>query len=127
MALARWGGWPAVQRDPASAPRWRAAPPGRWRLWPPQKVTAGDGVRPWPAVLDSLDCFAERGAATNIAALVVAIVVAGGVAQHIVKWVWPNLGALPVSIGDRVGVHGVFLSSCSAKAAQWVIATSQVC
>src|SRR6476646_6732756 len=56
-------------------------------------------------VLDSLDGFGERGAAANVAALVIAIVVAHCVSQHIVKRIWPDLCALPMLVGDRVGVH----------------------
>src|SRR6266545_5341493 len=71
-------------------------------------------------VLYGLDRFGERGAAADVASLVVTIVVAGGVAQHIIKRIRPDLGALPVSIGDRIGVHRQFLSLRGAKADQWV-------
>jgi len=58
-------------------------------------------------VLDGLDRFGERRAAADIPSLVVTIVVAGGIAQHIVKRIRPDLGTLPVSIGDSFGV-GLF-------------------
>src|SRR5437870_3194120 len=76
-------------------------------------------------VLDGLDRFGERGAAADVASLMVTIIVGGGVAQHIVKRIRPDQGALPVSTGDRVGVHRYFLSSCGAKASQLV--TSESC
>ena len=73
-------------------------------------------------ILNGLNRLGERGTAADVASLMVAVVVAHCIAQHIVKRICCYLGALSISMGDRVGVHRQFLSLCGAKADQWVAA-----
>src|SRR5215212_1881774 len=61
-------------------------------------------------VLDGCDRVRKCGAAANVASLVIAIVITGGVAQHVIERILPDLCALPVSVGTQIGVHGQFLS-----------------
>ena len=47
----------------------------------------GDATKAW---LDNLDRFRERGPAANVAPLVIAIVITGGIAQHMIERIWPD-------------------------------------
>ena len=61
-------------------------------------------------IRDGLDGFGKCGAAADVAPLMIAIVIAGEVAQHVIEWIRPDLCTLPVSVGHEIGVHGQFLS-----------------
>src|ERR1051325_6971246 len=61
-------------------------------------------------MLNRLDRVRKCGAAANVASLVIAIVITGAVAQHVIERILPDLCALPVSVGHQIGVHGQFLS-----------------
>src|SRR5215213_2947420 len=68
-------------------------------------------------VLDRRDGVGQRGATANVASLVIAIVITGGVAQHVIERIRPDLCALPISVGHEIGVHrGIpFLCAVSAS------------
>src|SRR5829696_4859334 len=78
-------------------------------------------------VLDNLDRFRERGAAANVAPLVIAIVITGGVAQHVVERIWPDLCALPICVHHQISVHRRISFLRDISAFWWVIAASLAC
>src|ERR1043165_8203603 len=78
-------------------------------------------------IRDRLDGLGERGAAANVTALVIAIVVTGGVAQHVSERIWPDLGALPICAHHQICVHRKVSFPRDISAFWWVIAASLAC